>query len=343
VKPKLRAGLVGLGMMGRHHARLLSQLEGVEFVGAADQAGDTFGAVNSSLVVSTVEELIDLGIDYCIVAVPTAFHFDVGRVLAEHGIHVLMEKPLAANVAQAEELSDLFDSRGLVGCVGHVERFNPSLRELRSRLSAEFLGSVFQVATRRQGPFPDRIIDAGVVMDLATHDLDTTMWTTGDEYSSLAAYSAHRSGRSHEDLVTVCGRLSRGAVTNHIVNWLSPLKERVTVVTGERGTLVADTLSADLTYFANGVVRNDWDRIAEFRGVREGDMTRYAISKREPLLVEHESFRDQVLGLGSESVTMAEGLKVMRAATAVLRSAGTTSDRGDEHAIGASRSVSKEL
>ncbi|MFD0539814.1 Gfo/Idh/MocA family oxidoreductase [Actinomadura luteofluorescens] len=162
-------------------------------------------------------------------------------------------------------------------------------------MEAGELGEVFQVVTRRQGPFPHRIADVGVVKDLATHDIDLTGWVTGQDYVSISAHTVARSGRPHEDMVAAVGRLTDGSMVNHLVNWLSPLKERTTVVTGERGCFIADTLTADLTFYANGEVNTEWEALRAFRGVSEGDMIRYAIPKREPLLVEHERFRDAVL------------------------------------------------
>ena len=105
------------------------------------------------------------------------------------------------------------------------------------------------------------------------------------------------------------------------MNWLSPLKERVTVITGERGTYVADTLTADLTFYANGTVATEWGSIAAFRGVSEGDVVRYAFAKPEPLRTEHEAFRDAVLGKESDIVTMRQGLATVAVAEAALRSA----------------------
>ncbi|MGO4343749.1 Gfo/Idh/MocA family oxidoreductase, partial [Pedococcus sp. 2YAF34] len=119
----------------------------------------------------------------------------------------------------------------------------------------------------------------------------------------------------------VVGQLSGGAVTSHLVNWLSPLKERVTIITGERGTFVADTLTADLTFYANGEIATTWDAIAKFRGVSEGDVVRYAIAKPEPLRVEHENFRDAVLGKDADIVTMEQGLTTVRVAEACIESA----------------------
>lgn len=319
----LRAGLIGLGMMGRHHARVLGSLDGVDLVAVADPAGDPYGVAGGREVLGSVEKLIAAGIDYCVVAVPTVHHEEVGLTLADAGLHALIEKPLAPDVTTASRLADAFEARGLVGAVGHIERYNPALQQARARLDAGDLGAIHQIVTRRQGPFPARVADVGVVKDLATHDIDLTAWVTQQPYVTVSAHTAFRSGRRHEDLVAVVGRLADGTVANHLVNWLSPLKERVTVITGEKGAYVADTLTADLTFYANGTVPAGWDSIAGFRGVSEGDVIRYAFPKPEPLRTEHEAFRDAILGRDSYVVTLRQGLTTVAVATAVLESANT--------------------
>ncbi|MFV0426568.1 MAG: Gfo/Idh/MocA family protein [Beutenbergiaceae bacterium] len=316
----LRAGLFGLGMMGRHHARVLRALDGVDLVAVADPGGDRHGVAGGLDVLGDVEALIAAGIDYAMVAVPTQFHTQAGLALADAGVHALIEKPLASNTEDAQALADAFEAKGLIGAVGHIERYNPALQSLRARLDQGELGEVYQVATRRQGPFPARIADVGVVKDLATHDIDLTAWVTRQEFTAISARTAFKSGREHEDLVAMTGMLSGGTISNHLVNWLSPMKERLTVVTGERGTFVADTLLADLTFFANGVVQTTWEDVAQFRGVSEGDVIRYAIPKPEPLMVEHQAFRDAVLGKESDIVTMRQGSTTVTVAEAALRS-----------------------
>ncbi|MBP2364683.1 Gfo/Idh/MocA family protein [Pseudonocardia parietis] len=310
----LRVGIIGLGMMGRHHARVVRETSGVELVAVADPFGDVHGVAGPLTALENVDQLIATGIDMAVCAVPTAQHEDVGIALAEAGVHTLIEKPIAHSAEAGERLLEAFTSRGLVGAVGHVERYNPALQSLRARLANGDLGEVYQVATRRQGPFPSRIADVGVVKDLATHDIDLTMWLARSPYAELDAQITTRSGREHEDMIAATGRLANGVITNHLVNWLSPMKERVTVVTGEKGAFVADTLTADLTFHGNGVVDTQWDSVANFRGVSEGDVTRFAIPKPEPLRTEHESFRDAVLGAGSGIVTLAEGLETLRTA-----------------------------
>ena len=314
----LRAGLIGLGMMGRHHARVLSSLAGVDFVGICDPAGDISNSSQGRPIHSSVSELISLGLDYAIVAVPTIYHLELGQELAAAGIHTMVEKPLSNDSMTSKKLISDFSKAGLIGAVGHIERYNPALQEARRRL--EQLGSLYQVGTRRQGPLSVRITDVGVVNDLATHDIDLTAWITGEQYNSVSARTAHRSGREHEDLVAVIGSLQSGIITNHLVNWLSPLKERIAILTGENGVFVANTLTADLTFYANGSTTSNWSEIEHLRGVSEGDVIRYAISKKEPLLTEHENFRDAVLGKSSDIVTMEQGLANILVAEAIIKS-----------------------
>lgn len=320
---ELRAGLLGVGMMGRHHARVLRELPGVELVAIADPGGDPHGVAGRLPILPDIDALIAEGIDIAVVAVPTRFHEDAALRLAEAGVHTLVEKPIADTVEAGQRMVDAFAAKGLVGAVGHIERFNPALQELRRRLEAGDLGDVYQIATRRQGPFPSRIADVGVGKDLASHDIDLTAWVAQSTYRTVFAQTAHKSGREYEDMVTATGRLANGTVVSHLVNWLSPMKERVTIVTGERGAFVADTSTGDLTFYANGTIPLEWESVSSFRGVSEGDVIRYAFAKREPLRVEHENFRDAVLGQQTDVVTMEQGLRTLEVVEGMLRSART--------------------
>lgn len=311
----LRAGVLGLGMMGRNHARVVAGLEGVEFVGVFDPADNVPETVHDRPVFHELDALLDAGIDYAVVAVPTAFHLDMGVRLAQAGIHALIEKPIASTAEDARTLRDLFAAKGLIGGVGHIERYNPALQAARQYVEDGLIGEIYQVVTRRQGPFPGRIADVGVIKDLATHDIDLTAWVTQQDYVTVNARTAHRSGRPHEDMVVAVGTLTGGTITSHTVNWLTPFKERTTIITGEKGVLLADTLNADLTHYQNGTVLNTWDQAAVFRGVSEGDMRRFALARREPLLAEHEAFRDSVVaGEPRGIVTLAEGTRVVEIA-----------------------------
>jgi UDP-N-acetylglucosamine 3-dehydrogenase len=325
----LRAGVLGLGVMGRHHSRVLAGLEGVEFIGVYDPSDALPTVIEGRPVSRELNAFLDLGFDYCVVAAPTVYHLEIGTALAERGIHALIEKPVASTTEAATQLRDLFAEAGLIGGVGHIERYNPALQSARRRIEDGLIGDIYQIATRRQGPFPGRIADVGVIKDLASHDIDLTAWVSQQSYVSVNARTAHQSGRDHEDMLIAVGTLSRGTIASHTVNWLTPFKERTTIITGEKGALVVDTLTADLTHYQNGEATESWDGLSSFRGVSEGDITRFSLNKREPLLAEHEAFRDAVIsGDVTHIVTLAEG-------TAVVQIAEQLALDGITHRLGA--------
>ena len=312
-------------MIGRHHARLLQTSPRVDFAGAVDPVGDSFGVVNDpARLFAGIGDLLRGGApDFAIVSVPTEEHLAAVQILAAEGVSVLVEKPLAATSAEARALIECCQAAGVHGAVGHVERFNPALLALREKAHFEGqLGQIFLIATERIGPFPDRIRDVGVIKDLATHDLDLVHWLGGAPVERVTAETQHRMGREHEDVVMATGRLENAISFNCIVDWLSPTKVRRTRVLGERGMLVADTLTADLSFYRNGSVTSDWSAAQALRGVSEGDMTRYALARREPLLVELETFCDFVAGNADAAVvTLSEGLDTVVVAEAALESA----------------------
>lgn len=317
----IRFGLIGLGQMGRHHARVMIQSGEVYFTGAVDPEGDRHRVVGTGEVFEAVDQLLSAGVDAAVVAVPTAHHREVAFQLASAGVHTLVEKPLADTVAAAEEIRVEFEARGVLGAVGHVERFNSALQEMNRRLLEGELGRVISISTERVGPFPHRIQDVGVVKDLATHDIDIATWIGGAPFAEVSGQLAHKMGRPHEDLVVATGRLANDVVVSINVNWLTPVKRRQVSVLGEKGAFVADLLAGDLYFYANAEVDSQWDRIAQMRGVSEGDMVRYAFPKREPLAVEHEAFRAAIeQGHAEGVVSLAEGVKILEVAEEIIGS-----------------------
>jgi len=324
--PRLRGAVIGLGMIGRHHARLLQSSDRVTFAGAVDRDADRYRSVaNRELVHETVAELIDRGApDFAIVAVPTDHHLPVARELMEAGISVLIEKPLAATAEEARQIVEICERHGVRGAVGHVERFNAPLRDLRQRLVDGQLGDLFSVSAIRSGPFAGRVRDVGVVKDLASHDIDVVGWLSDSRIARLAAQTRHVSGQDFEDLVLVTGALDAGPAFSLSVDRVSPTKIRRTRVLGEKGLLEADTLSGDLFFYENAQVRISWETTQQFRGVSEGNVTRYALHRDEPLRVELETFLDLLQDVGEpEIVTLDHGVEIVEIAELVLESANT--------------------
>lgn len=321
---RLRVGVFGLGMMGRNHARVLSTLDEVALRGAADPAGDRFKALVKGQLYLDADELLRAGIDAAVVAIPTSGHEALAVKLAAKGIATLIEKPVAPDVRAASRIREAFALTGTVVSVGHIERFNPALMEMKRRLDAHELGSLFSIYTSRIGPFPKRIQDVGVVKDLATHDIDLVSWLVGRPISSVYARTAHRMGRPNEDLVTAICELEPELAATISVNWLTPMKQRIVTVIGERGAFVADLLTADLFFHANADHETDWDELVHLRGVTEGNMIRYAFPKREPLVNELSAFVEAAQsGSQGNTVSIDDGISALRVAQAMLVSAST--------------------
>ncbi len=318
----LRLGIIGLGMMGRNHARVISRVEGVDLVGGVDPEGDPDRSMSYRPVFSSFDELLAAGVDAVIVAVPNELHEPVAVRAAAEGLHALIEKPLGPDFKAAMRIRDAFAGTGLTATVGHVERYNPALQEMKRRLGARAIGRIISIRTVRVGPYPIRMQEVGVVKDLATHDIDLVLWL-GGPLESLQTHVARKLG-DHEDLLEAIGVLVDGPIVSMSVNWLTPTKQRSITVLGESGALHADLLSADLTFYANADHETEWDEMARLKGVSEGNVIRYALRKREPLQAQVEAFRDAILGDGSEGqahsrlVSLDDGVEVLRVADMIL-------------------------
>lgn len=310
--------------MGVRHARVMGAMDGIEFIGAADLlSGPREGARGVPLFAS-LDELLGQGIEMCVVAVPTDEHEKAGLRLADAGVATLMEKPLAADSREGLNLVRAFADAGVVAGTGFVERFNPALVNMKKRLADGELGQLHQITTSRQGPLPNRVPNVGVVKDLASHDVDLTQWVMEAEYEVVSAQTGARSAGRREDFVAIVGRLDSGVIVNHLVNWMTPQKERRVIVSGDRGIMVADLLTADLVFHAHGQATM-WDELAMFRGATEGEVTRYALEKQEPLWSQLGAFRDAVSGRPSKMASLQDGLRAILLTDAVLHAAATDS------------------
>lgn len=315
----MKVGVIGLGAMGKNHARVLSNMSAVESLSLYDPLGDDLGLLHGEPVTSDLNHFLDHQFDYCVVSSPTHTHKDMALKLAALGVPVLIEKPLALSVEEALEISEAFESLGLLGAVGHIERYNPAIIALREKLESGLLGKIFQITTRRVGPYSGRIRDVGVVRDLASHDIDLVLSISGSSYKTVNSQLSFPLGSRHEDSLLAIGELENGVQFNHVVNWISPTKERVTSVLGERGLMVANTLTGDLSFFENGASVNPWDEESVLSGVSEGAVHNFPIAKVEPLVQEHRVFQSALQGERvSELVSIKQGLEVLKVAETLL-------------------------
>lgn len=319
----LKAAVIGVGAMGRHHARVYRELEGVELVGVADPSPENADFVARRHGVPTFADhralLQETRPDLVSVVVPTKLHLAVAGDAIDAGAGVLVEKPIAATVEEGRRLIERARAAGVVLTIGHIERFNPAIRALKERLDAGALGRAFCLRARRTGPFPARVRDVGVVVDLATHDLDVMRWLVGAPVVRIQAETAQRIHTNHEDLLAGLLRFETGEIGLLDINWLTPTKVRELSVTGERGMFVANYLSQELTFYENVAADSHWERYGELQGVGEGNVTRLAIDRREPLAAELDAFAASVRGDAPPVVSGEEGLAALALARAVVR------------------------
>ena len=321
----IRAAVVGVGSIGRHHVRIYNQLNNVHLVAVADTDETRRATIARGYKIpayADYRELFDKEqVDIVSVAVPTVNHLEVSLCAIDHGVHVLVEKPIAATVEEADEMIRRAQASGLTLTVGHVERFNPALVELKRRLDAGELGHVFQLHGRRLSPFPAYIRDVGVVMDLATHELDIMRYLVGGEVEKVYAETERNVHQKFEDMLSGIIRFENGIVGVLDINWLTPTKVRELRITGARGMFLVDYLKQDLYFYENSQAPSPWEAMALFRGVGEGNVMKFTLNKVEPLEAEIRAFISAAKGETAPAVTGMDALHALSLVQLLLASA----------------------
>ena len=324
----IRVALVGVGAMGRNHLRVLSDVEGVELAALCDQdakAVEAAGRKHSVPGYRSVEDMLEREkLDAVVVAVPTRFHARVGLQAFARGLHVFIEKPIASNLEEGRALIDAASRAGKLLAVGHIERFNPAVRELQRRVSEGEAGRIYQLQARRVGPFPARIRDVGVVIDLATHDVDVMHHLAASDVQRLYAETEQRIHTDHEDILNALLKFESGVLGVLQVNWLTPTKIRELSVLGERGLFVCNYLSQELRYYRNAEISATADAEAHPRAVTEGEAVTFPIVQAEPLRLELQSFLEAVRGEHPVEVDGEAGLRALHLAQALVASASAS-------------------
>ena len=320
---RTRAAVIGAGAMGRNHLRVLNEIGGVELVGVADADSETAqraARTSHTAPYTDYREMLETcRPDAVVVAVPTAMHHEVALHALRRGIHVMVEKPIASTEDEAQEMLAAARQAGVVLTVGHIERYNPAILELHRRLRRGDLGRVFKMHARRLGPFPPRVRDVGVVIDLATHDVDIMHFLSQSRVTRVYAETASKIHTAHEDLLSGLLRFADDSIGVLDINWLTPTKIRELLVTGERGMFHANYLTQDLYFYENNYIKSDWDALSRIEGVSEGDMVRLRIEKTEPLRVELERFVRAVRGeQGVSLVSGEDGLSALHVARKIV-------------------------
>lgn len=291
----MKAAVIGVGSMGNNHARLLTQMGSVELVGIVDhdfQHANNVAERHGTTAYKDISTMLGTAKpDAVIIAVPTVAHFAAASEVIRAGVHVLIEKPIASTLEEADQLIALASSNNVCLSVGHVERFNPAVVELRQRLDDGELGTIFHIETRRRGPFPKHVLDVGVALDLTVHDIDLIRFIGSSNIVKMQEIHARRIHAQHEDFVRALIEMDNGVFASLAIDWLTPTKIRDLTVTGEKGMFRVDLLTQDLTFYENTeATTSSWDQMSALRGVNEGRVIKHVIRKSEPLAIELSSF-----------------------------------------------------
>jgi predicted dehydrogenase len=321
----LRAAVIGAGSMGRNHARVYAELEDVELVAIADPDQTALNQLGQRYHARTYTDYRRMlereQLDMVSIVTPTEYHFTVARDVILARVPLLVEKPIAATVEEGAALVRLAEEQDVLLTVGHIERFNPAIRALKIQIEQGALGQVYQICARRIGPFPARIKDVGVVIDLATHDLDIMHYLTDSSVTRVHAEVGRRLHTAHEDLLSALLRFDNDIIGILDINWLTPTKVRELSVIGERGMFVANYLTQDLTFYENDSAPqgSQWPELATM-GVSEGRMIRYKVNKREPLREELDAFARAVVTGGKPPVNGDDALLALAVAQKLVES-----------------------
>jgi predicted dehydrogenase len=322
----LSVGLAGLGSMGRNHLRILSGLTDIRLAAVADPVAETLAEATARTGAQGFAEplamIAEAELDAIVIAAPTTAHVPLALAAIERGVAVLVEKPLAATIEEAAQIVAAARRHGVPVQVGHVERFNPAVLELGRLIGEGWLSSVYSIASRRAGPFPARIRDVGVTIDLATHDVDILSWIAGERPSRVYAETAQRIHAEHEDLLFGLLHFPSGATGMLDVNWLTPAKRRQLLVVGEEGMFELDYLTQRLT-FTRATDTTNPRLIGGYAPTFEGEVADLPVASAEPLAAELDAFLRVVREGGRPIVDAEDGLWAVAVATSLLSSAST--------------------
>lgn len=323
---QVAVAVVGTGNMGRHHVRNYAELAGARLEAVVDadhQRATELAAPHGAAAYASVEELLAAApeVEAVSVATPTATHRALAGQLLEAGKHVLVEKPIAPTVAEAEELTELAAQRGLVLAVGHVERFNPAVRELKRRIDAGQMGTLLSLVARRVGVMPPQVKDADVIVDLAVHDIDIFRYLLGaDLPAEMYANAGSAIAQDRFDFADIFLRFG-GVACLLQVNWVTPVKIRSLAVTGTEAYAEVEYITQQLSFHPARPLAGV-DSFAQLEAYSEREPDHPLLERREPLAIELQEFLKAVRGEPADVVTGGEGTRSIEIATKIAERAG---------------------
>ncbi len=296
--------------MGANHVRVLSQMRDVSLVGVADVDRAALRKIHEEYdvpVYPSAEELLDQRLDAVTIAVPTSMHRAMALSAIDRKIHVLVEKPIARELGEAEEVIKAAEENGVSLMIGHIERFNPIIPTIREALSGE---KIISVDITRVGPFPPRVKDVGVIVDLGVHDIDLIRFLTASEFADINCYTSSNFPR-FEDAAMLSFRMSNGVVAHVTTNWVTPFKSRKIQIATQTKFIEGDLLAMQVSEFS---------RFEQNNGSYSVNVLKTKMG--EPLRFEMEAFVESIRTNTIPPITGEDGFQALSVAIKCLEANG---------------------
>jgi len=315
----MRAGVIGVGVMGQNHVRVYSEV--ADLVGVVDKdisAAKKVAKRFNTSAFSTVDELIKEGVECVTIATPSVTHFDIAREVIRKNIHTLVEKPLAMTSAEGEELVNLAKKHEVILSVGHIERHNPVVRAAKESIQKEEFDTIISVSSKRVSSFPGRIKDVGVIRDMGIHDIDIAMYLIPSPLEWVYAAAGRTGITNFEDYANILMSFGNGVTASIEVNWLTPFKLRKLWLTCKKNFVEIDMMSQTVEVSSSKFL--DLDITNMFHAPQEYMIRTISLKKQEPLKNEILDFISAIEKGNPPLVPGEDGVKALRVIEAIEQS-----------------------
>jgi UDP-N-acetylglucosamine 3-dehydrogenase len=320
---KVNIGIIGLGVMGKNHARVYSGINGANLVAVCDldkNLAEVTAKEYGTAHFTDYKDMLDKGnIDAVSICLPTKSHLEASLYTIKKRKHLLIEKPIASTLKDSSAIVDSSKEYNVKLMVGHVERFNPVVQEIKKRLVKNELGDIFLVKAERFSPFPKRVLDVGVTIDLSVHDIDVLHYLLEDSVFSAHSLVSQKIHSNNEDLMTAILKFNKGTICSISCNWITPKIVRELTLIGEKGMFKADYLAQSLVFYKNEFTDKyiDWEK--RILTVTKGDEIELPVSKYEPLKAELESFVSCIQNDTEPEITGQQATENLKVALQLLK------------------------
>lgn len=305
----INVAVIGVGNMGQHHARIYSSLPNVNLVGVCDvdiKRASNIAQKYNCLYSSDYRKFLHKeNVDAVSVVVPTALHGRVACDVLEMGIHVLLEKPIATSLSEAQKIIDVAKKNKKILMVGHIERFNPAVVRLKKLIKKGALGKIVSINIKRVGGLPAQIKSNNVILDLAVHDIDISNYLLEEDPVRVYGLKSENITFGQEDSAVMLLQYDKASVVIE-VNWVTPVKIRTLDITGTEGFAKLDYINQAVTLYKN----KSFNKSDFIRPIKNS----LKIKKSEPLKRELEYFINCVRNGKTPDVDGMAGFNALRTA-----------------------------